>query len=69
MRATSLSITRFTDEVNRFYGVLNNKLYDQRYLWGSIHHRRHDLLSVDGELGRTGPTSMNLNTSNAGLTS
>ena len=26
--------TRFTDEVNRFYGVLNNKLYNQRYLCG-----------------------------------
>ena len=30
----SYAITRFTDEVNRFYGVLNNKLYDQRYLCG-----------------------------------
>ena len=28
------AITRFTDEVNRFYGVLNNKLYNQRYLCG-----------------------------------
>ena len=28
------AITRFTDEVNRFYGVLNNKLYSQRYLCG-----------------------------------
>ena len=24
------AITRFTDEVNRFYGVLNNQLYNQR---------------------------------------
>jgi GST-like protein len=30
----SYAITRFTDEVNRFYGVLNNKLYNQRYLCG-----------------------------------
>ena len=30
----SYAITRFTDEVNRFYGVLNNRLYDQRYLCG-----------------------------------
>ena len=29
------AITRFTDEVNRFYGVLNNKLYNQRYLCGN----------------------------------
>ena len=28
------AITRFTDEVNRFYGVLNNRLYNQRYLCG-----------------------------------
>ena len=30
----SYAITRFTDEVNRFYGVLNNRLYNQRYLCG-----------------------------------
>lgn len=28
------AITRFTDEVNRFYGVLNNQLYHQRYMCG-----------------------------------
>ena len=28
------AVTRFTDEVNRFYGVLNNRLYSQRYLCG-----------------------------------
>jgi GST-like protein len=28
------AITRFTDEVNRFYGVLNNQLYNNRYLCG-----------------------------------
>jgi GST-like protein len=28
------AVTRFTDEVNRFYGVLNNQLYNQRYLCG-----------------------------------
>ena len=26
------AVTRFTDEVNRLYGVMNNRLYDQRYL-------------------------------------
>lgn len=30
----SYGITRFTDEVNRFYGVLNNQLYNNRYLCG-----------------------------------
>ncbi|MEX0942738.1 MAG: glutathione S-transferase N-terminal domain-containing protein [Pseudomonadales bacterium] len=28
------AVTRFTDEVNRFYGVLNNQLYKQRYICG-----------------------------------
>ncbi len=27
-------VTRFTDEVNRMYGVLNNRLYDRPYLAG-----------------------------------
>src|SRR5262245_40677249 len=27
-------ITRFTDEVNRLYGVLNNRLYKHKYLAG-----------------------------------
>ncbi len=30
----SYAIRRFTDEVNRVYGVLNNRLYDRRYLIG-----------------------------------
>jgi GST-like protein len=28
------AVTRFTDEVNRLYGVLNNRLYDRPYLAG-----------------------------------
>lgn len=28
------AVRRFTDEVNRLYGVLNNRLYDRRYLAG-----------------------------------
>jgi len=28
------AVGRFTDEVNRLYGVLNNRLYDRRYLAG-----------------------------------
>lgn len=30
----SYAIRRFTDEVNRLFGVLNNRLYDRRYLIG-----------------------------------
>lgn len=30
----SYAIRRFTDEVNRLYGVLNNRLYDRQYLAG-----------------------------------
>ncbi|MFP6808310.1 MAG: glutathione S-transferase N-terminal domain-containing protein [Pseudomonadales bacterium] len=30
----SYAVTRFTDEVNRFYGVLNNQLFKQRYICG-----------------------------------
>jgi GST-like protein len=30
----SYAVRRFTDEANRLYGVLNNRLYDRRYLTG-----------------------------------
>jgi GST-like protein len=30
----SYGVRRFTDEVNRLYGVLNNRLYDRRYIAG-----------------------------------
>ncbi len=30
------AITRFTDEVNRLYGVLNNRLYQSKYLAGDL---------------------------------
>ena len=30
----SYAVTRFTDEVNRLYGVMDNRLYDRRYLAG-----------------------------------
>jgi GST-like protein len=33
----SYAIRRFTDEVNRLYGVLNNRLYDHRYLSGDAY--------------------------------
>ena len=28
------AVRRFTDEANRLYGVLNNRLYDRRYIAG-----------------------------------
>jgi GSH-dependent disulfide-bond oxidoreductase len=31
----SYAVRRFTDEVNRLYGVLNNRLYDRRYIAGA----------------------------------
>jgi len=33
----SYAIRRFTDEANRLYGVLNNRLYDRRYLGGDAY--------------------------------
>lgn len=33
----SYAVTRFTDEVNRFYGVLNQRLYDSPYLAGDAY--------------------------------
>jgi len=30
----SYAVRRFTDEANRLYGVLNNRLYDRRYIAG-----------------------------------
>src|SRR5271163_1932246 len=30
----SYAVRRFTDEANRIYGVLNNRLYDRRYIAG-----------------------------------
>jgi glutathione S-transferase len=46
---------RFADETHRLYGVLNNRLYD-RPLPGRrrLHDRRHDLLSLDGQLEAAG---------------
>ena len=52
----SYAVRRFTDEVNRLYGVLNNRLYESKYLAGDrVHHRRYDQLSMDGELDGARP--------------
>jgi GST-like protein len=33
----SYAVRRFTDEANRLYGVMNNRLYDRRYLAGDAY--------------------------------
>lgn len=33
----SYAVRRFTDEANRLYGVLNNRLYDRRYIAGDAY--------------------------------
>ena len=33
----SYAVRRFTDEVNRLFGVMNNRLYDRRYLAGDAY--------------------------------
>jgi len=33
----SYAVNRFTDEVNRLYGVLNNRLFDRRYIAGDAY--------------------------------
>ena len=47
---------RFSDEVNRLYGVMNNRLYDRRYLAGDEYTIADMIsLSLDGELEGAGP--------------
>lgn len=33
----SYAVRRFTDEANRLYGVMNNRLYDRRYIAGDAY--------------------------------
>lgn len=47
------AITRFTDEVNRFYGVLNNQLYNRRYLCGD-EYTIADMISYPWTVGWEG---------------
>jgi GSH-dependent disulfide-bond oxidoreductase len=46
----SYAVRRFTDEANRLYGVLNNRLYDRRYLAGD-HYSIADMISYPWTVG------------------
>ncbi len=47
------AIARFTDEVNRLYGVMNNRLYDRRYLAGNT-YTIADMISYPWTVGWEG---------------
>jgi len=49
----SYAVRRFTDEVNRLYGVLNNRLYDRRYLAGDA-YTIADMISYPWTVGWEG---------------
>jgi len=49
----SYAVRRFTDEVNRLYGVMNNQLYDHRYLAGD-EYTIADMISYPWTLGWEG---------------
>jgi GST-like protein len=49
----SYAVRRFTDEVNRMYGVLNNRLYDRRYLVGDAYSIA-DMISYPWTVGWEG---------------
>ena len=44
------AVRRFTDEVNRLYGVMNNRLYDRRYLAGD-EYTIADMISYPWTIG------------------
>jgi GSH-dependent disulfide-bond oxidoreductase len=52
----SYAIRRFTDEVNRLYGVLNNHFYDHRYLAGDAYSIA-DMICYPWTLGIAGQGS------------
>jgi glutathione S-transferase len=60
-------VRRFTDEVNRLYGVMNNRLYDRRYLAGD-EYTIADMISYPWTVGWEGQgrTSTSSPTSSAG---
>ena len=49
----SYAVRRFTDEVNRMYGVLDNRLYDRRYLAGDAYSIA-DMISYPWTVGWEG---------------
>jgi GST-like protein len=49
----SYAVRRFTDEVNRLYGVMNNRLYDRRYLAGD-EYTIADMISYPWTVGWKG---------------
>ncbi|MEW6272709.1 MAG: glutathione S-transferase N-terminal domain-containing protein [Thermodesulfobacteriota bacterium] len=49
----SYAVRRFTDEVNRLYGVLNNRLWDRRYLAGD-EYTIADMISYPWTVGWKG---------------
>ncbi len=49
----SYAVRRFTDEANRLYGVLNNRLYDRRYLAGD-EYTIADMIAYPWTLGWQG---------------
>ncbi len=49
----SYAVRRFTDEVNRLYGVLDNRLYDRRYLAGDA-YTIADMISYPWTVGWEG---------------
>ena len=49
----SYAVRRFTDEANRLYGVMNNRLYDRRYLAGD-EYTIADMISYPWTVGWKG---------------
>ena len=66
----SYAVRRFTDEVNRLYGVMNNRLYDRRYLAGD-EYTIADMISYPWTVSweARARTSTSSRTSSAGSTS
>ena len=63
----SYAVRRFTDEMNRLYGVLNNRLYDRPYIAGE-EYTIADMISYPWTVNwkAQGRTSKSSNISNAG---
>ena len=66
----SYAVRRFTDEVNRLYGVLNNRLFDRRYIAGD-EYTIADMISYPWTVNWQGQGQdiLSSSTSSAGSTS